>query len=104
MPKLHKRKETKEMDVNQGCQMVYYQTNNPNLGKFWRVLQLKMLVYFMAFLSIFRPCGIFYGNLESSLPFWYIFPRFGMLLHVLVYYSTFWFITPRFGILLHVLV
>jgi hypothetical protein len=27
--------------------MVYFQTENPNLGKFWRVLQWKMLVYFM---------------------------------------------------------
>jgi hypothetical protein len=25
------------------CQMVYFQTKNPNLGKFWRVLQWKML-------------------------------------------------------------
>jgi hypothetical protein len=32
---------------------------NPNLGKFWRVLQRKMLVYFKAIR--------------------YIFPRFGML-------------------------
>jgi hypothetical protein len=24
-----------------------FSTKNPNLGKFWRVLQLKMLVYFM---------------------------------------------------------
>jgi tRNA(Met) C34 N-acetyltransferase TmcA len=23
---------------NQGCQMVYFQTKNPNLGKFWRIL------------------------------------------------------------------
>jgi hypothetical protein len=32
----------------QGCQMAYFQTKNPTLGKFWRVLQWKMLVYFMA--------------------------------------------------------
>jgi hypothetical protein len=30
---------------NQGCQMIYFQTKNPNLGKFWRVLQWKMSVY-----------------------------------------------------------
>jgi hypothetical protein len=23
---------------NQGCQMVYFQSKNPNLGKFWRAL------------------------------------------------------------------
>jgi hypothetical protein len=31
----------------QGCQMVCFQTKNPNLGKFWRVFQWKSLVYFM---------------------------------------------------------
>jgi hypothetical protein len=28
----------------QGCQMVYFQTKNANLGKFWRALQWKMYV------------------------------------------------------------
>jgi hypothetical protein len=32
----------------QGCQMVSFQTKNPNLGKFWRTLDWKMLIYFMA--------------------------------------------------------
>jgi hypothetical protein len=27
------------------CQMAYFQTKDPNLGKFWRVLQLKMYIY-----------------------------------------------------------
>jgi hypothetical protein len=31
----------------QGCQMVNFRTKNPNLGRFWRVLEWKMLVYFM---------------------------------------------------------
>jgi hypothetical protein len=31
----------------QGCQMVCFQTKNPNLGKLWRTLEWKMLVYFM---------------------------------------------------------
>jgi hypothetical protein len=31
-----------------GCQMVRFHTKNTNLGKFWRLLQCKMLVYFMA--------------------------------------------------------
>jgi hypothetical protein len=60
--------------------MVYFQTKNRNLGKFWRILQWKILVYFLAIWSIFRPFGIcilwpfgaFYGHLVY-------FPRFGML-------------------------
>jgi hypothetical protein len=32
--------------------MAYFQTKNPDLGKFWRVLQRKMLVYFTAIWSI----------------------------------------------------
>jgi hypothetical protein len=37
-----------QSDLNKSCQIVCFQTKNPNLGKFWRVLQWKMLVYFMA--------------------------------------------------------
>jgi hypothetical protein len=64
--------------LTQGCQMACFQTKNPNLGKFWRVLQWKMLVYFMAnclFTDIWYtlwPLGIFYGYLVY-------FYRFGML-------------------------
>jgi hypothetical protein len=32
----------------QGCQMVYFQTKHPNLGKFWSALEWKRLVYFLA--------------------------------------------------------
>jgi hypothetical protein len=39
----------------QGCQMVYSQTKNPTLGKFWSVLQWKM------FVCIFN--GQYYGSL-----------------------------------------
>jgi hypothetical protein len=53
--------------------MVYFQmTQNPNLGKYWRALELKMLVYFMVIWNILRP----FGNLVV---FWYIFLRFGTL-------------------------
>jgi hypothetical protein len=62
--------------------MVYFQTKNPNLGKFWRVLQWKMSVYFMDIWSILRtfwhislPYGIFCGNLVYFPPFWYVVPR-----------------------------
>jgi hypothetical protein len=27
------------LHLKQGCQMEYFQTKNPNVGKFWRVLQ-----------------------------------------------------------------
>jgi hypothetical protein len=48
-----------------------------NLGKFWSVLQWKMLVYFMDVWSILRSLGIF-------MDIWYIsnlvyFSRFGIL-------------------------
>jgi hypothetical protein len=33
-----------ESCAKQGCQVVYFQTKNPNLGKFWRALEYKMLV------------------------------------------------------------
>jgi hypothetical protein len=44
-------------------QMVYFLAKNPNLGKFWRVLQWKMLVYFMAIWYILWHFGIFCGHL-----------------------------------------
>jgi hypothetical protein len=36
---------------------------NPNLGKFWRFLKWKMLVYFMTIWSILWLFGLFYGHL-----------------------------------------
>jgi hypothetical protein len=52
-------KEVEGQAMDQGCQMVCFQTKNPNLGKFCRVLQLKNSVYFVLI--------------------WYIFSRFGIL-------------------------
>jgi hypothetical protein len=57
-----------------GCQMVCFQTKSPNLGKFWRVFQWKMLVYFMAIWSISMPFGLFHGHLVYLMAIWYIFP------------------------------
>jgi hypothetical protein len=54
--------------------MVSFRTKNPNLGKFRRVLQWKMLVYFMDIWSTFRACVIFYGHLVYVPSFWYILP------------------------------
>jgi hypothetical protein len=39
----HSLRETSE----QGCQMVSFQTNTPNLGIFWMTLELKILLYIM---------------------------------------------------------
>jgi hypothetical protein len=44
---------------------------NPNLGKFWRVLQWKMLAYFLPF-GIF--CG-FYWSFGNFPLFWYAPPK-----------------------------
>jgi hypothetical protein len=59
--------------------MVSFQTKNPNLGKFWRALDWKMLVYFMAIWNILQKFGIFYDHLVYFVVIWYIFPRFGIL-------------------------
>jgi hypothetical protein len=53
-----------------------------NLGKFRKVLQWKMLVFFSAILSILRPDAIWYGHLvhlhSGHLVY---FLRFGTLLY-----------------------
>jgi hypothetical protein len=61
----------------QGCQMVSFQSKNPNLGKFWRALYSKMLIYFMAIWNILRTFGIFYDHLVHFVFIWYIFSGFG---------------------------
>jgi hypothetical protein len=58
---------------NQGCQMVHFQTKNPNSGKFLAMTDV----------------GILYGHLVYFMPIWYItymviryiFSRFGMWYH-----------------------
>jgi hypothetical protein len=65
-------KEAKDMYCEQGCQMVHFRTKNPNLGKFCRVLQWKMFVYFTAIWYILRPFGMLVGHFD-------MFSRFGML-------------------------
>jgi hypothetical protein len=39
-----------------------FEPKHPNLGKFWRAFELKMLVYFMVICNILHPFGIFYGH------------------------------------------
>jgi hypothetical protein len=67
--------------------MAYFQTKNPNLGKFWRHLQQwKVLVYFTA-------VSFFYGHLLYIF-FW----RFGTFYGYLVYFSPFlYFLQEKSG-------
>jgi hypothetical protein len=66
----------------QGCRMVYFQTKNPNLVKFWSVLQWKILVCFMTIWSILLLLEIIYGQLVYFVVIKYIFPRVGILYQV----------------------
>jgi hypothetical protein len=52
--------------------MAYFQTKNTNLGKFWRALEWKGLVYSLAVWYILWS----FGNLVAI---WYICLRFGTL-------------------------
>jgi hypothetical protein len=63
IPSVQLGKYGMHLTSHQGCQMVYFQTKNPNLGKFWSVLQWKMLVDFVAVRSILWQFGIFCGRL-----------------------------------------
>jgi hypothetical protein len=58
--------------------MVCFQTKNQNFGKFWRVLQWKMVEYVCIHsISFLRSFGIFYGI--HFVFVWYIFSCFGLL-------------------------
>jgi hypothetical protein len=59
---------------DQGCQMVYFETKNPTLGKFWRALDGKMLQYLIAIWNILRTLGICHDLLVHFVFMWYIFP------------------------------
>jgi hypothetical protein len=65
-------------EISHGCQMAKFQTKNPNLGRFWRVLQWKMLVYLMAIWSISANFVWHFGKFCGHLVY---FPRFGILYH-----------------------
>jgi hypothetical protein len=85
MPKMHNSSDSphphKEpifttLSFNQGCQMVYFQTKNPNLGKILEGLWLQngyshlkyftgILGYFMKIWYILRSFGTFYPLLVS---------------------------------------
>jgi hypothetical protein len=64
---------------------VCFQTENTNLGKFWRALDWKMLIYFMPIWNILQIFGIFYRYLGYftvirgilQITIWYILCSFG---------------------------
>jgi hypothetical protein len=58
-----------------------FQTKNPNLGKFWRALDWKMLIYVKAIWNTF-------GHLGHFMSFWYILCPFGTFFLV-------WYCAPR---------
>jgi hypothetical protein len=56
--------------------MVYFQTKNPNLSKFWEALAIEDVGILLAILSILRPNGILYGRLvHFVVTFWHVVPR-----------------------------
>jgi hypothetical protein len=48
--------------LTRGCQRVYFQTKNPNLDKFWRALEWKMLVYLLCREIFYGHWGVFYDH------------------------------------------
>jgi hypothetical protein len=59
--------------------MVYFQTKNPNLGKFGSALYWKFFIYFMAICNILRTLVLFYDHLVHFVFIWYIFSGFGIM-------------------------
>jgi hypothetical protein len=55
--------------------MVYFQTKNPNLDKFWSVLQGNVLANFMVIWYISMSFGIIFGHLVYFVAIWYVVPR-----------------------------
>jgi hypothetical protein len=53
--------------------MVSFQTKNPNLGKSWRALDWKMLIYVYTIRNTSQTFEIFYDHLVHFLFPWYIF-------------------------------
>jgi hypothetical protein len=62
--------------------MVYFQTQNPKLGKSWRALEWKN-------------DGIFYGNLQYSKAILYILWPFGSLVVIWCIFSPLWYFVSR---------
>jgi hypothetical protein len=65
----------------QGCQMVCFQTKNPNLRKNSRASDWKILIYFMAVWNILRIFGIFCDHSVHFVFIWYILSGFVIMHH-----------------------
>jgi hypothetical protein len=72
--------------------MVYFQTKNPNLGKFLRALDRTMMIYFMYIGNILRTFGVFYVNLVHTVLICYILCSFGTYCVHLVHIVFIWYI------------
>jgi hypothetical protein len=80
----------------------FFQTKNTNLGKFWRVLQWKMLVYFMAIWSHVESISNKLWLFGIFSPIWSIFRifgqfslrPFGILNFILLNFVVIWYIVP----------
>jgi hypothetical protein len=75
--------------------MVYFQTKNPDSGKFWKVKTMEdvgrfygHLVYFYVHLMLLLPFGTFYGHLVHFMVIWYILWSFGV-------FFPFWYVATR---------
>jgi hypothetical protein len=67
----------------QECQMVYFQTNKSQFGeKFWKDLEWKKFVYYMAVWNMLRPI-------------WYSLQPFGNLIGIWLYFLPFWYNVSR---------
>jgi hypothetical protein len=73
--KSENQKRQKYFAYDQGCKMVCFQTKNHNLGKFWRALEWKMLVYVMTIWNILRPFALFMTVCYKLWSFCIFFPR-----------------------------
>jgi hypothetical protein len=58
----------------------HFQTKNTDLGKFWKVLQWKMLAFLW-------PFCLFNGQMVYFMAIWYILGSFGN-------FSPFWYVVP----------
>jgi hypothetical protein len=67
-------KGSSQLISHQCCQMAYFQTKNTNLGKFWKVLHLKMLIFFTPFFYFTAKWYILWSFCIFCM-FWYFAPR-----------------------------
>jgi hypothetical protein len=72
---------------HQGCQTVYFQTKNPDLGQFWKALYLEYVD-----ICIVWPFRIFYEHLGYFTNIWDILRTFGIFYEHLGYFITIWYI------------